>query len=455
MKLTVIGGGGVRSLFLAKSIALQAKELGIRELVLMDNNAEKLEIFGSLAKDVAAVLEPELKVRLTNSGEEAVRDANYVITTIRVGEDQTRVADEQIARKYGLLAQETTGACGFSFALRSIPVLVTYCELIRKLAKPSVKVFNFTNPAGLVSQALRYAGFGFTYGICDAPTSLLSQIAAMKGVSPEQIDAECFGLNHLSWFPLVRINGEDVTTELIRDPRLYRETDCKFFEPELFAGYQALFNEYLYYYYYREQAVENIDRAGATRGEQILGINQEMIRAFRAHPGDAFEERLGIFEEYYARREDSYMAAETGKKRESHFHFDLFGSDAGGYAGVALNYIRIIQQGKPGRMIISLPNQGAIPFLESDDVAELSCTVTATGEQPDPVEKVHPTARELIRRMKCYERWAAEAILQQNYDLCVQALQLHPLIESYSLAKSLTADFFALNRPWIHPAASK
>ncbi len=449
MKLTVIGGGGVRSLFLAKSIALKARELNIDELVLMDTNDQKLEIFGSLAMEAAIRLAPHLKVSLTANVREAVRDADYVITTIRVGQDEARVADEKIAMDLHLLPQETIGACGFSFAMRSIPVLLDYCSLIRDFAKPSVQVFNFTNPAGLVSQALRDAGFDFTYGICDAPSGLLSQIADLKNVSVERLDMDCYGLNHLSWFPAVRLDGEDITRELIRNDRLYHETDMKFFEPELVQSYQALFNEYLYYYYYREQAVENILNAKLTRGQLIEQVNHQMIRDFSEHPERSFEERLKVFEHYYGIREDAYMASETGKKREKAFHFDLSAPDAGGYAGVALNFIRMRQQGYTGRMILSVPNQGSLPFLEQNDVAELSCIVDSNGVHPDPPTNFHPVACELIRRMKLYERWAAEAICSRNFDLSVRALQIHPLIESYSLAKSLAKSFFKLNEPWI------
>ena len=96
MKLTVIGGGGVRSMFLAKSIAQRAEELHIDELVFMDNDPEKLRIYGGLAAHVARMLCPTMKFTLTSSAEEAVTDADYVITTIRVGGDATRVRDERL-----------------------------------------------------------------------------------------------------------------------------------------------------------------------------------------------------------------------------------------------------------------------------------------------------------------------------------------------------------------------
>lgn len=446
MKLTIIGGGGVRSLFLAKSVALQARELGIDRLVLMDTDREKLEIFGGLARDVANFLEPELRVELQDDPVEAIRGAGAVITTIRVGGDGMRVEDEKIVENFGLLPQETTGACGFAFAMRSIPALIRYCDLVRQVAATDAPVFNFTNPAGLVTQALRDRGYTKALGICDAPTSLFSQIAKMKNVSPDSVDARCFGLNHLSWFSEIWINGIDQTAALIADPRLYRETDMKFFEPKLVEEYGRLFNEYLYYYYYREQAVDNIRSAGTTRGRQIMDINRAMIDAFRsAGSALSLEDRLAVFEQYYGQRENAYMAAETGKKRSHAYQLDLTGPDEGGYAGVALRYLKIRQTGKSGRMILSVPNGNAIPFLAENDVAELSCTITADGGIiPDQlIDPLHPVASELIRRVKLYERCAAEAILTNDRKTARVALQLHPLIASYSLSVKLVDAFWA------------
>ena len=149
MKLTVIGGGGVRSMFLAKSIAQKAAELHITELVFMDNDGEKLRIYGGLAAHVSRMLNPELKFRLTTDAVDAVKDADYIITTIRVGGDHMRVREERIALANGVLGQETTGAAGLSFAMRSVPALAEYCELIRQYAKP----YHFSKHFGQLSKS--------------------------------------------------------------------------------------------------------------------------------------------------------------------------------------------------------------------------------------------------------------------------------------------------------------
>ena len=150
MKISVIGGGGVRSMFLAKSLAQSSEELGFDEVVFMDNDEKKLNIYGKMAAEVVRRLKPDLKFSLTTDPVEAVKDADYIITTIRVGQDDMRIKDERTALAKGLLGQETTGAAGFSFAMRSVPALARYCELAKQYGSKHVKIFNFTNPAGVV-----------------------------------------------------------------------------------------------------------------------------------------------------------------------------------------------------------------------------------------------------------------------------------------------------------------
>ncbi|MGN1348157.1 MAG: 6-phospho-beta-glucosidase, partial [Acutalibacteraceae bacterium] len=276
MKITVIGGGGVRSMYLSKSIAQKAKALHIDELCFMDNNEKKLNIYGKMAQHVALLLCPEMKFTLTTDAKEAVTDADYVITTIRVGEDDMRVKDERIALSMGLLGQETTGAAGFSFAMRSVPALAEYCELIKKYSKRDVKVFNFTNPAGIVSQTLRDMGYDFTYGICDAPSGLLRSFAKFYNVPADEVQGEIYGLNHLSYFKSITVSGREVLDEIIENDATYKDTDMRYFEKELARDRHAVLNEYLYYFYYREKAVANILAAKETRGEMIRDINKNM-----------------------------------------------------------------------------------------------------------------------------------------------------------------------------------
>lgn len=452
MKLTVIGGGGVRSMFLAKSIAQKASHLHIDQLVFMDNDQEKLSIFGKMAQHVSAALCPELELILTTDPIVAVTDADYIITTIRVGGDHMRVRDERIALAHGVLGQETTGAAGVSFAMRSVPALANYCDLIRKYSHPGVKVFNFTNPAGVVSQALRDMGYDFTFGICDAPSGMLRQIADYRHVEPSRVTGECYGLNHLSYFRTIEIDGNNILPELIADDGAYKHTDLRFFEKDLVQSRKSVLNEYLYYFYYREKAVENILHSAQTRGELIEAVNRNMIRELSQIDIDKdFDTALRCFEKWYGVRENAYMANETGIHRDKTWSFDMFGPDEGGYAGVALRFMEIANSGTKQQMILCSPNNGAIPGLMDTDVIEATCDVTVDSCVPHAVKETDVPAGnlELIRRVKYYERLVARGIVNRSKKDIVESLTMHPLVNSYSLAKDIAAQYFELNKNYI------
>ena len=451
MKIAVIGGGGVRSMMLAKSLAQEAQELKIDEVVFMDNNEKKLSIFGVMAQEVSKRILPSLAFTLTTDPIEAVKEADYVITTIRPGEDQMRVEEERIALSRGVLGQETTGAAGFSFAMRSIPALVEYCELIRQYAHPDVKVFNFTNPAGVVSQTLRDMGYDFTYGICDAPTGMMRSFALLYGEDPVNVTGECYGLNHLSFFNSIKFGGKEMLPTLLADDRIYTQTDMRFFSKELAQKLGYGLNEYLYYFFYREQAVENILKAGTTRGEQIRDVNIHMIAELsEIDVRKDFDKALEIYIKWQGQRSNMYMQNESGGIRKpDKFDFDIFSRDDGGYAGVALQFIRAQQTGQSTQMIFCVPNGGAIPGLRDDDVVEITCTITPDGQyHPHPIAEPGEIPMEIIRRVKIYERYASRAIRNKSRDDAIYCLMMHPLVNSYSLACELVDAYLELNKEY-------
>lgn len=449
MKIAVIGGGGVRSVFLAKSIAARAEELKINELVFMDNDEKKLRIYGTMAKKTSNLICPSLDFKITTNAVEAVENADYVITTIRVGGDDMRVKDERAALNMGVLGQETTGAAGLSFAMRSISALADYCELIKMHAKKGCKVFNFTNPAGVVSQTLRDMGYDFTYGICDAPSGMLRSFEKLYGAEEGSAKGEIYGLNHLSYFTSIKINGKEMIDEIIDNDEAYEKTDLRYFEKDLLKSRKSVLNEYLYYFYYREKAIANILNADKTRGEQIAEINRHMTAELeKVDIENDFETALGIFEHWYGERENNYMASETGIKRKEPWKFDIFGKDDGGYAGVALKFIEIAISGKTDSMILCVPNNGAIEGLLDSDVVEITCDIDKNGAVPHRFGKVDEQNLELIRRVKNYERLASEAIRTKSREKAIEALTLHPLVNSYSIAKELTDKYIEYNKEY-------
>lgn len=447
MKLCVLGGGGVRSCFLAKSIACNAGLANLTEVVLMDVDQAKLDRYGKLARQIAIRIAPALQVTLTRSVEEAVTDADFVITTIRSGGDHSRVRDEEIVSQTGLLAQETTGACGFAMAMRSIPVLLDYCEKIKQLAHPGCLIFNFTNPSGIVTQALNSCGYP-VYGICDAPSEFVKQLAAMLNVAENRFSCECFGLNHLSWFTHFQVDGKDVTEPIFTDPNLFVKTEMRLFEPQVLKMTDGcLPNEYLYFYYYTRKVIQSSRQAGESRAQLIERVNTMMNKALEnVDPDQEFEKAFRIFFEHYNIRENHYMMNESGKARVRHYEVPsveefLSTPDEGGYAGVALRFVKALFQDEPVEMILSVPNRGAIAGLRDEDVVEISCRIDHNGAHPIGQPHIPQPIMNLIQTMKEYERTAVRAILNRDRDLAVKALLIHPLVANLDLAEKLVDAF--------------
>ncbi|TXI93687.1 MAG: glycoside hydrolase [Neisseriales bacterium] len=448
MKITVLGGGGVRSPFLAKSILSGAHKIGITHVVFMDTNKEKLRTFGKIAQKIAELMNPSIKFEITSDPIAAITNADFVITTLRVGEDKSRVIDERVALDLGVLGQETTGAGGFAMAIRSVPALLEYCSLIKEYAKPNAPIFNFTNPSGIVTQALRDAGYSNVYGICDAPSGFSRQLQNLYGVSEDEISLRCYGLNHLSWFDQVKIKGHDISDNLLNDSRLYQQTEMKLFDPELtkLSG-NLLLNEYLYFYYYREKALQSILNAKQTRGENVQAINDATLeRLIDFDIDNKIDEAFYIFMDAYLTRENSYMTLEAQTERAitrktptlKEFIAEV---DDGGYAGVALRFIRAVATGESTQMVLSIPNADAIDGLLTDDIIEISCIINKDGAHPIKIGTIPELQMNLIRTLKFYERSVVKAILNKDKNEAIRGLMVHPLVNSYSIAKQLVDNY--------------
>lgn len=457
MKLTVLGGGGVRSPFLAKSLALQVNKIGVTSVVFMDNNNKKLQIYGNLSKEIFEKLNDKVKFSITSDPIEALKDADYIITTIRVGEEEGRVKDERVALKNGVLGQETTGPGGFSFSIRSIPIILDYCKMIEKYSSKDAILFNFTNPSGLVTQAIQKSGFSKKFfGICDAPSELIREICHIIGEKEENVKIDCFGLNHLSWFRNIQVNGKDITKSIIENPKIYKETEMRYFDVDLVhLSDDMLLNEYLYFYYYREKAVQAIVDSGKTRGEQILEINNKMYNALKdIDIHNDLDKAFEIYFSYLIERESSYMARESGveksNKREviplSEF---LKLPDSGGYAGVAIDILEAASNNHNKRVVVSVKNNGALEFLDYNDVVEISCTIDENGNAvPIKMNNIPKMQENLIKDVKLYENLTVEAIFEKSIQKAIKALTVHPLVNSYSIAKSIVFDYIEVHKEY-------
>lgn len=443
MKITVIGGAGVRTVIFINGLLDRYKKLNIDEVVLYDIDREKLKIISSLCRHVVARRGFDLRVSTSEDAVNAVSGADYIVTTIRAGGDHSRVIDEEIALNAGVIGQETTGAGGFSMAVRTIPVLMEYCELLKTHA-PHAWIFNFTNPSGLVTQALRSAGYDRIIGICDAPSSTKYRMAKQLGVTQEQLSVEFFGLNHLSWIQSVKVEGREILQELLSDESFLKSVpEFSIFDPELLRLIGYLPNEYLYYYYHRERALNNIKKSGETRGKAIELVNCKMMEELKQMDLEKEPEAaLQVFLYYMALREESYMSIETGHdKKETIKKGELEVPDGMGYAGVMLNCIEGLQSEDGHELVLSVENNGCIEGLEDQDVIEVTCRVSKNGIVPVQVGKVPEHCYLLIRMIKMYEKLTAEAVKNHSRETAVKALTLHPLVNSYSLAKNLVDEY--------------
>ncbi len=455
VKLTLIGGGGVRAPLFLSAALRRAERINLTELCLMDIDAEKLEMVEALCRRVAEEAGSAVRITATRDARAAIADAAYIVTSIRVGGDAGRVHDERIALRHGVLGQETTGPGGFAMALRSIPALLGYAQLIKEI-NPDAWMLNFTNPAGLVTQALRDAGFERAVGICDGANHAQHAVSRWLGLDPKHVRAELYGLNHLSWARRVWADDKDVLPDLLQNPGFLSGTALSVFAPELVAAEGVWLNEYLYYYYHVEHALESLQRAARTRGEEIQMLNRRLLTQLRAidvhqHPRAAldayyaYERRRSATYMHYAHADRPGMAEAEGQT--SHPHDATAPGE--GYAGVALDIIEAFETRTPLYTGLNVPNEGAIDCMRPHDVVEISCVVDRDGIHPLPVGGV-PEAHELLMRaVKRYERLTVEAIRSRSRVTAIMALMAHPLVLSYSRAAVLVHEYLEAHAPYV------
>lgn len=463
-KLALIGGGSVRTYYFVESLIKFHEKVDIGEVAIMDIDPIKLKYFGGIAVHAIEESGSKLKSVLTESIEEAVKDADYVVLTLRVGQDETRCKDERIALDLGLIGQETTGAGGFSYAIRTIPTILEYMKVIKELAKPEATVFNFTNPAGLVTQAIYDAGYDNVIGICDNATGIKIDISKALKVNASELVVKVYGLNHLSWANAVEIGGVDILPKLLNNKGFVESFHpFHYFDRDLIRSLGEIPNGYLYYYYHRERALKNLLAAPLSRGESIKEINDEMLLEMQKYDIDKDPEAvLDIYREYMHRREGSYMQIELGNETSSHDALDIdslgitqllgratYNEIYEGYAGVVFNYIDSVTHDKGIDLAVSVPNRGSMDGLSDDDVVEVTCTIDKNGARPMKFGQIKPSNLILMQTIKRYEKLTAQAVMEKNREKAIEALTIHPLVGDYTLAKKLVTEYIKVNEPYI------
>ncbi|MEU6712179.1 6-phospho-beta-glucosidase [Nonomuraea sp. NPDC046802] len=429
MKLAVLGGGGFRVPLVYGALLRDSSKPRVEEVVLHDVSTERLEAIRHVLRQLAAGYEDPPEVRITTDLDTALRDASFVFSAVRVGGLAGRTADERVALELGLVGQETTGPGGVSYGLRTVPVAVHVAERVAALA-PDAWVINFTNPAGMITEAMRRVLGDRVIGICDSPIGLIRRAAAALGLDPARVSPDYVGLNHLGWLRGLTYQGRDVLPGLLADDAaLRRVEEARVFGPDWVRTLGALPNEYLYYYYFTRESVAAT--TGQTRGEALLEQQDDFYAAVLARPGEALDE----WGRARHRRDTTYMAemrdlTDAGER-------DTADLEAGGYEGIALALMAAIARGEPATMILNVRNGAAVPGLPADAVVEIPCAVDGAGVKPLATRPLPGRFLGLMQQVKAVEQTTIEAALSGSPRLAVEAFALHPLVDSVSTARKL------------------
>ncbi len=452
MKLTFIGAGGARTPLVIQSLLHHQDRLPFSHVCLMDTDAERLALMRVASKPRLVAHPPSFRLSWTTDAREAIEGADFIVMTFRAGLMQSRVVDEQVPLKHGVLGQETTGPGGFAMALRTIPILLDYVETIRRLA-PAAWLLNFTNPAGMVTEAVtRVAGFERAVGICDNPSSMVRAAASTLGVPPGRLFPEYYGLNHLGWLRAIYLDGVDQKPKLLNGGHVLGLP----FDLDFVKALDAFPNEYLYFFYQSKQSVENLLRAGQSRAQQILPFNDALydglrrIRRLKTIFDDEAEDPAAVdavYARYLRQRGSTYMTLETGAAThgasDTASDQEAIAAAAEGYSAVALGVIEALTGEHAATPILNVPNRGVLPGMADDDVVEVTCHVGNGVIRPLALGALPDHALGLMKSLKAYERLTIQAAVEGSYALAVKALALHPLVPSYETARRILDGYIA------------
>jgi 6-phospho-beta-glucosidase len=430
MKLTIVGGGGFRVPLVYSALLEKAGRLGLDEVVLHDIDPARLERIAIVLEGLAAEHGTRLPFRSTTDLADAVDGADYVFSAIRVGQLEGRVVDESVPLGLGVLGQETTGPGGICFALRTIPVMVELAETIARRA-PGARLINFTNPAGMVTEAVQQILGDRAVGICDSPSGLCRRVAEALGRDADDLWFDYFGLNHLGWLKGVRALDGDLLPALLEDDdRLGEFEEGRLFGGEWLRSIGMIPNEYLYYFYYGADTVNAIRESPASRGAFLL----EQQRAFYAANGQDTAEALAAWRATRHDRERTYMAEARTAAGDGGEHEGLEG---GGYESEAMAVLEAMALNTRAVMIVNTANRSSLPFLDQRAVIEVPSVVGRAGAVPLAAGEVPAHARALVELMKEVERTTIDAALTGSYSIAIKALALHPLVPSVSVAREI------------------
>ncbi len=425
MKVAVIGGGSSYTPELINGFLERLDTFPLTELWLMDVLPERLEVVGKFAQRMVAAKGSPYEVHLTTNQREAISGASYVTTQLRVGWMQARREDEYLGRRHGLIGQETTGIGGMAKALRTIPVLLSVARDMEETAEPGALLVNFTNPAGLVTQALAdYAPAVQSVGVCNAPFNMkmdvLEGLAEMGiDVEPERAQLDTLGLNHLTWHRGFTVDGEDVWPRVLERYITYlRQEDEPEWPPELIESLGMIPNYYLQYFYATDRKLAEQEAWPPSRAEQVMAIEKELFAQYaepeRSEPPEGLMQRGGA---YYSTVATQLLNAHYNDLNEPH--------------------------------VVNVPNRGAVAEWPDEWVLELPALVGRDGIRPIPTRPLPPAVFGLMQEIKQYELLTVEAAVHGDRNAAYQAMLVHPLGPTADKVEAVLDDLLNTHRAYL------
>jgi 6-phospho-beta-glucosidase len=412
LKVCVVGGASTYTPELVEGFASRWPDLPVEELTLLDIDAERLAVVGGLSQRILEECGWPGRLVLTTDRTEALTAAHYVVCQLRVGGQQARLVDETLPHEFGCLGQETTGAGGFAKALRTVPVVLELARELERVGAPDAWFVNFTNPVGIVTQALLDAGHR-AVGLCNVAIGLQRRIAASLDVAPGRVELEHVGLNHLTWERAVRIDGADRLSDLLGADGEHWARHLEL-PLALLRTLHTLPSYYLRYYYQPDDVLAE-QLAGPSRAEQVMEIEKTLLAMYRdpalRHKPELLSERGGAF-----------------------------------YSEAAAQLIASLHSGTGDVQVVDICNNGTLAGLLDDDVVEVPARITRAGATPLPQTALAPEISGLVSQVKAYERLAARAAESYDFDVALEALLANPLVPSWGVAERMLPRLLDANR---------
>ncbi|MCL1936748.1 MAG: 6-phospho-beta-glucosidase [Defluviitaleaceae bacterium] len=431
LKVVTIGGGSSYTPELVEGFIKRYDVLPIRELWLVDieEGREKLEIVGALAKRMVQKANVPIEIHLSYDRKKALEGADFVTTQIRVGLLAARAIDEKIPLDHGMLGQETNGAGGMFKAFRTIPVILEITKEMKELC-PDAWLINFSNPAGIVTEAiLRHGAIKKTVGLCNVPIHMEKRMATLFEADSSRFWMKFAGLNHMVYAINAYLDGVDVMKQIPTKMEEMKDSEAMKiqnvaavdYEPEFLRALGVLPCYYHTYYYRQDEQLAKIlkqHKEGTTRALEVKKIEDELFELYK-------DENLQIKPPQLEKRGGAY------------------------YSDAACNLIESIYNDKRDIQTVNTINNGAIYGIEHESAIEVSSVITKSGPMPLNIGKLPVQVHGLVIQMKSFERMVVEASVEGDIEKAILALSINPLTPSDKLAKEVTMKLLDAHKKYL------